>query len=258
MQSDEFVTSSDLRIGYIKPVGQPWRSVVYAAVDGMAIFEGCIVLGTVAEMEEVGALVREHPQILSEANAEEGVGIKGEQFRWPGKRVFYEIDHALPKRSRVQDAIRHWEEKTDFKFIQRTSEPNYIVFGPGSGCSSSVGMRGGPQKITLGPNCTSGNAIHEIGHAVGLWHEQSRGDRDNFIEIVWQNIDPLARHNFEQHIDDGVDIAKYDYQSIMHYPATAFSVNGLPTIRPRQTGVAIGQRNGLSAGDIAAVKKLYS
>src|SRR5262245_55517126 len=98
MQSDEFLTSSDLRIGYIKRVGQPWRSVVYAAVDGMAIFEGCIVLGTVAEMEAVAALVREQPQFLSEAGAEEGVGIKGQQFRWPGKRVFYEIDHALPKK----------------------------------------------------------------------------------------------------------------------------------------------------------------
>jgi hypothetical protein len=67
------------------------------------------------------------------------------------------------------------------------------------GCSSWVGQQGGPQDITLGPNCSTGNAIHEIGHAVGLWHEQSREDRDGFVEVVWANIDASMQHNFTQH-----------------------------------------------------------
>jgi hypothetical protein len=81
----------------------------------------------------------------------------------------------------------------------------------------------GQQTISLGAGCTTGSAIHEIGHAVGLWHEQSREDRDLFVTINWQNIEPGKEHNFDQHITDGDDIGTYDYGSIMHYPRTAFS-----------------------------------
>ena len=68
--------------------------------------------------------------------------------------------------------------------------------------------------------CSMGSVIHEIGHAVGLWHEQSREDRDAFIDINWDNIIEEYKHNFEQHITDGDDIGTYDYCSIMHYPET--------------------------------------
>jgi hypothetical protein len=64
-------------------------------------------------------------------------------------------------------------------------------------------------------------------------------------------------HNFDQHVVDGIDLGTYDYGSIMHYPKDAFSQNGGDTIVPKQEGVQIGQRTGLSAGDIAAVKNLY-
>ena len=88
--------------------------------------------------------------------------------------------------------------------------------------------------------------MHEIGHAVGLWHEQSREDRDRFVRVVWANIQAGREHNFNQHITDGDDIGGYDYGSIMHYPRTAFTRNGQDTIVP-VGGQAIGQRNGLSA-----------
>jgi hypothetical protein len=91
---------------------------------------------------------------------------------------------------------------------------------------------------------------------VGLWHEQSREDRDMFVRINWDRIQPGFEHNFNQHITDGDDIGPYDYGSIMHYPLNAFSTDGSNTITPIGTvppGTTIGQRNGLSAGDIAAV-----
>ena len=58
---------------------------------------------------------------------------------------------------------------------------------------------------------------------------------------------------FNQHITDGDDLGAYDYGSIMHYPRNAFSANGQDTITPADPNAQIGQRTGLSAGDIAAV-----
>jgi hypothetical protein len=92
---------------------------------------------------------------------------------------------------------------------------------------------------------------------VGLWHEQSREDRDLFVTINWQNIQAGMAAQFNQHITDGDDLGAYDYGSIMHYPRTAFSANGQETITPTDPNAQIGQRTGLSQGDIAAVQALY-
>ena len=90
---------------------------------------------------------------------------------------------------------------------------------------------------------TVGNAIHEIGHTVGLWHEQSRSDRDQFVKINYQNIVPGMEFNFDQQISDGDDRGHYDYDSIMHYPTWAFSKNNQPTIVAKND-TFIGQQRG--------------
>ena len=232
------------------------RWLNYADVDGEAIFEGDIVLGRTADIQADLAHADMQPQF--------SIGITGAQFRWPGGLIPYEIDPALPNQQRITDPIAHWQANTPIRFALRNAgnpaHANFVRFVPGGGCSSMVGMRGGQQNITLGAGCTTGNTIHEIGHAVGLWHEQSREDRNNFITVVWANIDPAMQHNFSQHISDGDDLGNYDFGSLMHYPATAFSVNGQATIVPRVAlppGVVMGQRSGLSAGDIAGVRAMY-
>ena len=77
------------------------------------------------------------------------------------------------------------------------------------------------------------------------------------MKIVWENIDEGMWHNFEQHIVDGDDVGKYDFGSIMHYPRKAFSKNDKDTVIP-VGNQDIGQRRGLSDGDIEAIESMYA
>ena len=89
-------------------------------------------------------------------------------------------------------------------------------------------------------------------------HEHTREDRNSFVKINFANISSGTLSNFEQQISLSSDLGAYDYGSIMHYPSTAFSSNGLPTIETIPAGIAIGQRTALSAGDIGGVRSMYT
>lgn len=93
-------------------------------------------------------------------------------------------------------------------------------------CWSYIGRQGGSQKISLGvrqqPFCKyKGVIIHELGHALGFWHEQARPDRDKYVRILWDNMIDSAYYNFLRYTTYEVDSLSvpYDYASIMHYPS---------------------------------------
>ncbi|MCX6317845.1 MAG: M12 family metallopeptidase [Bacteroidetes bacterium] len=212
-------------------------------IDNLLIYEGDIILGSLVSFEGEDAVARD-----------------GASYRWPNSTIPYVISAGHPQRAEILWAINHVQSTTNLCLVPRTNQTDYIQFVSGSGCASYVGKQGGRQDITIG-GCSQGSVAHEILHAAGLWHEQSREDRDNYIIIRWANIQAGREHNFDKHVSDGIDIGVYDYGSIMHYGKTAFSKNGNNTIDiktpPGTAATVIGQRNGLSTKDRQAINYLY-
>ena len=127
------------------------RKIRYQLVQGEAIWQGDIVLGPV--------------ESLGKASRASAV-ISGQRLRWTDSTMPYVIDDNVPEKERVEGAIRHWNENTPMRLVPRRNETNYVQFRQRNGvsCSSSVGMIGGRQFITLPDTCAEGSIIHEIGH----------------------------------------------------------------------------------------------
>ncbi|XP_066264750.1 blastula protease 10-like [Branchiostoma lanceolatum] len=166
-------------------------------------------------------------------------------------------------------AIQHWEDNTCIRFQQLSgsipSNLRYIEFLPEQGCWSYIGKlsNSGPQTISIGSGCEGmGTVAHEIGHAMGFFHEQSRPERDDYVEILFGNIKSGMEGNFEKYgHNEGVSHGvPYDLSSIMHYGGKFFSTNGELTIRtrdPEKQGL-IGNRERLSFYDIKLANMMYN
>jgi hypothetical protein len=180
---------------------------------------------------------------------------------WPKSGNYYyipyTIDSNLPNQGRVTSAINHWESRTKIRFIKRTNERAYIRFRSGSGCSAYVGRKGSRQNITLDSWCTTGNTIHEIGHAIGMYHEQQNPQRDDYLTINFENIKSGYESNFYKKSPSAVRTSGFDIGSIMMYGSYFFSKNGQPTIVRKDGSTFNAQRNALSNTDLSIVRLYY-
>ena len=144
---------------------------------------------------------------------------------WTNGVIYYSFDSSISPRLQglIQEAMTEWQDETCLLFLPRDQQDDYVKFynRPNEEyCTcDSVGRRGGEQVIKLGYSCQSKEELlHTIGHIIGLWHEQARSDRDRYVQILNDNIEPGQTMNFEKREDFSIDYQgrDYDFGSIMH------------------------------------------
>ncbi|HZW07642.1 MAG TPA: M12 family metallopeptidase [Phycisphaerales bacterium] len=187
---------------------------------------------------------------------------------WTGGVIPYVFDaNTTPaQHAAMREAMNTLEGVANLHFVPRTGQANYLTIRDSTGNNSHVGMIGGAQTVNVFNWNFRFVMVHELMHALGVQHEQSRPDRGQYVTINTGNIAVDAgqcggscSHNFD--IIQGAVHGAYDFDSVMHYGQNAFSVNGQPTITvlpPNQAWQPlIGQLTHLSAGDIAGLVSRY-
>ena len=223
------------------------RYITQVFVDGdKLIYHGDVLLGHAKDLDKMkkqGEIKTEKPQ------------------KWTNGKVPYVISNELPNPERVLTAIDFINQKTNVKFVQRNGEDNYVIIKVGEQqCYSNVGMLGGPQLIYLSRGCQSREVLHELMHTLGFFHEQNREDRDDYVEIFWDNIAPEHHTQFKKIPNDflGIDQRPFDYQSIMLYSSYFFSLyEGEPSMLDLSGNELRPESKYLSEEDIERVNIAY-
>ncbi|XP_064113798.1 blastula protease 10-like isoform X2 [Macrobrachium nipponense] len=187
-------------------------------------------------------------------------------MRWPNGPngtpvVPYQFGDSVVNTTQIEAGLAHWEEHTciDFQLITGTPPAQYLNFFKGSGCWSYVGMISTPQNVSIGDGCTSlGTVVHEVGHGIGFFHEQSRSDRDDYVTIILANVQAGKEGNFNKEVDNNYSVP-YDFSSDMHYGSEYFTVNGKSTMVTKNplAQELIGSSKGLSHYDKLLANTMY-
>ncbi|KAL4220458.1 hypothetical protein ACF0H5_020859 [Mactra antiquata] len=209
-------------------------------------------------------------KMMKEARRHKRKAIRSAILRWDEAVVPYRFvsGHFQDKELyMINSAMTEWERYTCLSFRpSNRNDRNIVRFQNGLGCNSQLGMVGGEQALNLDKNgCRyKGLYLHEIGHAVGLVHEHQLPNRDDYIEILTQNVQPNMRIWFNKYSAQEVDQMNvpYEYSSVMHYGITAFSHDGKSqTIRAKQEAKeeSIGRvyKKELSFTDVKIVNLMY-
>ncbi|GMR09110.1 MAG: hypothetical protein BMS9Abin26_2124 [Gammaproteobacteria bacterium] len=108
-------------------------------------------------------------------------------------------------------AMQLWENIGNIDFRPRNGESDYLFIQNATTNDSYVGPVGGSQVVNIASWNTQVVILHELGHALGWWHEQQRSDRGTYVTILAS----LPNVNYDIKTTD--TFSPYDYDSLMHY-----------------------------------------
>lgn len=210
--------------------------------DGVAVIDGDIVIGAPASGVQSG--VAQIPTLQL----------------WPSRVIPYFIQPSLQNPNRVHEALRMFAG-TPIAFVPYADQEDVLVFQSASGtCKSYVGRIGGKQPLYISQGCGPSEIAHEIMHALGFTHEQNRFDRDRFLKVHRENIEPDKIVNFERMPENFMEISgleDFSYSSIMLYAPDVFSRNGQPTMTPTIESATIAPSEELDRADINRLQRFY-
>ena len=181
---------------------------------------------------------------------------------WPHGVIPYLISEDYPYPELVEDVIEYFHENSPVRFVKATNQKDGIFFQVAEeNCFSYLGKVGGFQPVFLSLECRGPHIIHELMHVLGFIHEQSRSDRDEFVNINWEVIDPDYLSQFTKVPPLLMSVsgkAKFDYNSVMLYESKAFSWEAeTPAIESKTPKKISPTREGLSAGDLLRIRVVY-
>ncbi|CAJ0950071.1 unnamed protein product, partial [Mesorhabditis belari] len=183
----------------------------------------------------------------------------------------YSMHPKMPQKTRrvIRTAIKFWETETCVRFKnaqQRGKNTSHLFFThQNPGCWSTVGrdVHMKKQVVNVGPGCDQfGVVTHETAHALGIFHEQSRYDRDEFVDIVENRIIDNQKLNFIKIPPQFLSTydLPYDLGSVMHYAPYEFAKTRKHfTLLPKDLRfmATLGQIDGPSFKDVLLVNKHY-
>jgi len=176
--------------------------------------------------------------------------------------VYYAIDASSDSNAtaKIDTAIQTFN--ADFKNViqwvlwnsSSPQQPYYVDINLSASdtsgeCEANEGFENIPaQPMTGSTNCTIGTILHEMGHVIGLWHEQSRPDAvPNYISINYKNVIKGSWSNFQGNPQDEEILGPYDYASVMQYIPYAFTRNGGAVIETVPPGIPLSSYEGVPA-----------
>ena len=208
------------------------------------------------------------PEFSTDEMNFETAGKRDERYRWPERTLYYDVSQVVDPEDKtlIKSTLNKLEKKFDGCVMFREATSGYrVVVVDNEECASFVGFlwfSSDNQELSLSHDCMSSSTIeHEFMHAIGVEHTHSRHDRDKYVTIINETIQANATDNFMKLKKDEYDTFElpYDYLSVMHYDAYAFSNGTGRTILTKDSSMqdVIGRAPGVSDGDIELVKRMY-
>ncbi|XP_059474603.1 uncharacterized protein LOC132196153 [Neocloeon triangulifer] len=192
------------------------------------------------------------------------------KLKWPNGVVYWEYDSASTftdaQKAIITKGMQQIQSVTCIKFVARTSETAYIsIQNTASGCWATAGYQGTKQALNLASDCYADTStfIHEVMHSFGFQHEQTRYDRDIYVEVQWENIMTGMEGNFAKYPrTKAYPRYDYDFNSVMQYTLDGFGIGGRPSMiltfkNSSLNENEIGKATKMSTSDVLRMQSAY-